>query len=168
VPPVEPEGPPEIESEAAALKRVYRRLARVLHPDLAQDDRERGRLGELMSRVNAAYAKGDRTTLEVMAEKVGAGEPLGDLSPAERIAHLARRIATLENVAASLRRERTKLERTDTWRLRAEALAREEAGRVWFAESSRARSRPPRSTRWCGSTGWRALRASWIAPGGRP
>jgi hypothetical protein len=90
-----------------------------------------------MSRVNAAYAKGDRTTLEVMAEKVGAGEPLGDLSPAERIAHLARRIATLENVAASLRRERTKLERTDTWRLRAEALAREEAGRDWFAETSR-------------------------------
>ena len=132
----EPEGPPEIESEAAALKRVYRRLARVLHPDLAQDDRERGRLGDLMSKVNAAYARGDRTTLEVMAEKVGAGDPLGDLSPEERIAHLAKRIATLENVAASLRREKTKLERTDTWRLRSEALAREAAGRDWFAETS--------------------------------
>jgi len=134
--PAEPEGPPELESEAAALKRVYRRLARVLHPDLARDDGERTRLGGLMARVNAAYAKGDRTTLEVMAEKAGAGEPLGELSPEERLAHLARRIATIENVAASLRREKGKLTRTDTFRLRAEARAREEAGRDWFAETS--------------------------------
>lgn len=132
-----PEQPPEIEDEAAALKRIYRRLARVLHPDLAQDDAERARLGELMARVNAAYAKGDRTTLEVTAEKVGAGEPLGELSPEERLAHLARRIATLENIAASLRREKAKLARTDTYRLRAEALARTEAGRDWFAETSK-------------------------------
>jgi hypothetical protein len=129
------EEPPEVESEAAALKRIYRRLARVLHPDLAQDDGERARLGELMARVNASYAKGDRTTLEVMAEKVGAGEPLGDLTPEERLANLARRAATLANVAASLRRELSKLERTDTFRLRAESLAREEAGGDWFAET---------------------------------
>src|SRR5512133_2888555 len=139
--PTEPEPEPELEleleSEAAALKRVYRRLARVLHPDLAQDREEQGRLGELMARVNAAYAKGDRTTLELMAEKVGAGEPLGELSPEERLAHLARRAATLENVAASLRREQAKLARTDTFRLRAEALAREEAGGDWFAETSK-------------------------------
>jgi hypothetical protein len=135
--PAEPEPEPELESEAAALKRVYRRLARVLHPDLAQDREEQGRLGELMARVNAAYAKGDRTTLELMAEKVGAGEPLGELSPEERLAHLARRAATLENVAASLGRERAKLTRTDTFRLRAEALARQEAGGDWFAETSK-------------------------------
>jgi len=135
--PAEPEGAPEIETEAAALKRVYRRLARVLHPDLARDAAEQARLGELMARVNAAYGKGDRTTLEVMAEKVGAGEPLGELSPEERLAHLARRVATLENVAASLRREKAKLTRTDTFRLRAEAQAREEAGRDWFAETSK-------------------------------
>jgi hypothetical protein len=135
--PVEPEPEAELESEAAALKRIYRRLARVLHPDLAQDREEQGRLGELMARVNAAYAKGDRTTLELMAEKVGAGEPLGELSPEERLAHLARRAATLESVAASLRREKAKLTRTDTFRLRVEALAREEAGGDWFAETSK-------------------------------
>ncbi|HSM94307.1 MAG TPA: J domain-containing protein, partial [Anaeromyxobacteraceae bacterium] len=134
----EPEAGPgaEVEDEAAALKRVYRRLARVLHPDLATDAAEQARLGDLMARVNAAYAKGDRTTLEVMAEKVGAGEPLGELTPEERLAHLARRAATLGNVAASLRRERAKLERTDTFRLRAEALVREAAGGDWFAETS--------------------------------
>lgn len=136
-PALEPEAAPELEDEAAALKRIYRRLARVLHPDLATDREEQVRLGELMSRVNAAYGKGDRTTLEVMAEKVGAGEPIGELSPEERLANLGRRTDTLENVAASLRRERSKLTRTDTFRLRAEAVAREAAGRDWFAETAR-------------------------------
>jgi hypothetical protein len=135
--PPEAGGAPEVESEEAALKRVYRRLARVLHPDLARDREEQARLGDLMARVNAAYAKGDRTALEVMAEKVGAGEPLGELSAEERLAHLGRRVATMEDVAASLRRERAKLARTDTFRLRTAALEREEAGGDWFAETSR-------------------------------
>src|SRR6266545_2479891 len=103
--PVEEESPPEVLPAEVALKRLYRRLARLLHPDLAQGDGERARLGDLMSRVNAAYAKGDLTALEVMAEKVGAGEPPGELGAEERRAHLERRTATLARIAASLARE---------------------------------------------------------------
>jgi len=130
-----PGEPPEVEPAEVVLKRLYRRLARVPHPDLAQDDAERARLGDLMARVNAAYAKGDLTALEVMAEKVGAGEPPGELSPEERRAHLDRRIATLARIAASLARERERLARSDTARLRAEARRREEDGRDYLAET---------------------------------
>ncbi len=119
---------PEVEAAAVALKRLYRRLARLLHPDLAQDDAERTRLSDLMARVNAAYARGDLTELSVMAEKVGAGEPLGELTDEERRAHLQARIANLERIASSLRRERERLSRSDTERLRAEAARRAEAG----------------------------------------
>jgi hypothetical protein len=129
------EGPPEVEPEEAARKRLYRRLARVLHPDLARDDAERARLGDLMARVNAAYAKGDRTALELMAEKVGAGEPLGELSDEERLAHVERRVATLSRIAASLRREKARLEATRTFRLRDEAVRRESDGRDYFDET---------------------------------
>ncbi len=131
----EAEGPPELESEEAAVKRLYRRLARVLHPDLARDPAEAARLGELMARVNAAYAKRDRTALELMAEKVGAGEPLDDLSDSERLLHLECRIATLARIAASLRRERDRLEGTRTFRLREEALRREAQGGDYFEET---------------------------------
>jgi hypothetical protein len=129
------EAPPEVLPEEVLLKRLYRRLARLLHPDLAQGDGERARLGDLMARVNAAYAKGDLTALEVMAERVGAGEPPGELSAEERRAHLERRIATLERIAASLSRERDRLVRSDTHRLRAEALRREGEGGDFVAES---------------------------------
>ncbi len=125
----------EVEPEEVVLKRLFRRLARVLHPDLAQDDAERARLGDLMATVNAAYAAGDRTALELMAEKLGAGEPLGDLSEAERLAHLEKRAAGLERIAASLRREKSRLEASHTFRLRQEALRRTEAGRDWFEET---------------------------------
>ena len=129
------DGPPEIEPAEVALKRLYRRLARLLHPDLAPDDGERARLGDLMARVNAAYAEGDLTALEVIAEKVGAGAPLGDLSPDERLAHLERRTATLARIAASLSRERDRLLRSDTARLRAEASRRAGEGRDGLAET---------------------------------
>ncbi|HEY6004193.1 MAG TPA: J domain-containing protein, partial [Anaeromyxobacter sp.] len=130
-----PEAPPEVEPRALALKRIYRRLARLLHPDLAQDAAEQARLGDLMAKVNAAYAKGDLTALEVMAEKLGAGDPLGELSPEERLAHLERRIATLARIAASLARERDRLLRSDTARLRSEARRREGEGGDYVAET---------------------------------
>lgn len=126
---------PEILPTELALKRLFRRLARVLHPDLARDEPERRRLGELMARVNAAYEDGDLTALEVMAEKVGAGEPPGELSPEERRAHLERRAANLARIAASLARERDRLARSDTQRLREEALRREAEGRDYLADS---------------------------------
>ena len=131
-----PEEPPEdVLPDELALKRLYRRLARVLHPDLARDEGDRARLGELMARANGAYEKGDLTALEVMAEKIGAGEPPGELSPAERRAHLERRTATLARIAASLARERDRLLRSDTHRLLDEARRREAAGEDFVAAS---------------------------------
>jgi len=130
-----PDGPPEVEPEEVVLKRLFRRLARVLHPDLAQTDAERARLGDLMAKVNAAYAKRDRTALELMAEKVGAGEPLGDLGEEERLAHLEKRIGVLARVAESLRRERSRLAATSTFRLHQEDERRRAAGRGFFEET---------------------------------
>ena len=88
-----------------------------------------------MARVNAAYAKGDLTALEVMSEQLGAGEPPGELGAAERRAHLERRTATLARIAASLARERARLVRSDTHRLREEALRAEAAGEDFLSRS---------------------------------
>ncbi|ACL64178.1 heat shock protein DnaJ domain protein [Anaeromyxobacter dehalogenans 2CP-1] len=117
-----------LEDEAAALKRLYRRLARLLHPDLARDAGEEARRSGLMAHVNAAYARGDLAGLQVIAERLGAGEVVEGIDEAERLARIERRIETLRRIAASLARERDRLRASDTERLRAEAERRRAAG----------------------------------------
>ncbi|ABS25033.1 molecular chaperone DnaJ [Anaeromyxobacter sp. Fw109-5] len=124
-----------LEPEELALKRLHRSLARLLHPDLARDEGARGRLGELMARVNAAYEAGDLATLELMAERLGAGELDPDVSPEERRAHLEKRAAALERIRLALERERERLLGSDTARLLAESRRREQAGGDLLAET---------------------------------
>ena len=99
-----------------------------------------------MARVNAAYEAGDLATLELMSERLGAGELDGEVSPAER-ARAPRRSATaaLERIGAALGRERERLLRSDTARLLAESRRRAQAGedlveetRAELAEEARA------------------------------
>jgi hypothetical protein len=125
----------EREDEAVALKRLHRRLARLLHPDLAQSEEERTRLDALMARVNVAYEAGDRTTLELIAAKVGAGDTVDALTEDERLAHLERRIRTLSTAAHSLRQQRESLRSTATARLYEESRRRAAEGRDYLAET---------------------------------
>jgi hypothetical protein len=125
----------EREDEAVALKRLHRRLARLLHPDLAQSEEERTRLDALMARVNVAYESGDRTTLELIAAKVGAGDTVDSLTDEERLAHLERRIRILSTAAHSLRQQRESLRSTATARLHEEARRRAADGRDYLAET---------------------------------
>ncbi|HZH14407.1 MAG TPA: molecular chaperone DnaJ [Archangium sp.] len=134
--PSEEELQAEREDEAVALKRLHRRLARLLHPDLAQSEEERTRLDALMARVNVAYEAGDRTTLELIAAKVGAGDTApGNLTDDERLAHLERRIRILSTAVHSLRQQRESLRSTATARLYEEARRREAEGRDYLAET---------------------------------
>lgn len=144
------------EDEAKLLKRLFRRLARLLHPDLARDDAERERLHGLMAQVNAAYERQDRPELELLADRLGAGEPLDGLTDEQRLAYLSRRLTALEQAAHSLRQQRDALKATSTHRLMEEVRRRAEAGRDYFAET-----RAELSTEEAAAVvdGWQRLRA---------
>jgi hypothetical protein len=60
-------------------RKLYRELARKAHPDLAQEEGERARREEFITRVNAAYARGDEALLRELAGEWAAGP-----APAER------------------------------------------------------------------------------------
>ncbi|MEU1276897.1 hypothetical protein [Streptomyces sp. NPDC005805] len=89
-------------------RRLYRELARKAHPDLAQEEGERTRREEFITRVNAAYALGDEARLRELAEEWGAGPPPPEarLSESEelyaRLEWLAQRKELLTAVAKEL------------------------------------------------------------------
>ncbi len=68
--PAEPPPPPKKdEATQAQLKRLYRTLAKRFHPDLVTDAAQKKWREEMMAQVNAAYAAGDLSALQKLAEK---------------------------------------------------------------------------------------------------
>jgi hypothetical protein len=75
----QPVRPPQRVRPSDEARSLYRELARKAHPDLAQEDGERKRREEFITRVNVAYARGDEDELRRLAEEWAAGP-----APAER------------------------------------------------------------------------------------
>jgi hypothetical protein len=68
--------PPQRVRPSEEARKLYRDLARKAHPDLAQEEKERARREEFITRVNAAYARGDEAELRELAEEWAAGPEL--------------------------------------------------------------------------------------------
>ncbi|WP_443043078.1 J domain-containing protein [Streptomyces sp. NBC_00370] len=69
----QPVRPPKRVRPSDEARKLYRDLARKAHPDLAQDEPERARREEFITRVNAAYGRGDEPLLRELAEEWAAG-----------------------------------------------------------------------------------------------
>lgn len=104
----QPVRPPKRVRPSEEARRLYRELARKAHPDLAQDELERERRDEFITRVNAAYGRGDVELLKELAAEWAAGpaKPLPPLSESEelyaRLEWLSRRKELLTVVAKEL------------------------------------------------------------------
>ncbi|GHB16431.1 hypothetical protein [Streptomyces chryseus] len=73
--------PPKRVRPTEEARKLYRELARKAHPDLAQDETERSRRDEFITRVNAAYGRGDVDQLRALAEEWAAGPEPKELQP---------------------------------------------------------------------------------------
>jgi transposase len=100
--------PPQRVRPSDEARKLYRELVRKAHPDLAQDEQERGRRDEFIARVNAAYGRGDEVLLRELAEEWAAGPvpPEREPTPSEelyaRLEWLAQRKELLAAVAQEL------------------------------------------------------------------
>ncbi|TLQ44814.1 J domain-containing protein [Streptomyces marianii] len=103
-----PVQPPKRVRPTDEARRLYRELARKAHPDLAQEDEERARRDEFITRVNAAYGRGDEALLRELTREWEAGPAPEEarLGEAEelyaRLEWLARRKELLTAVAQDL------------------------------------------------------------------
>ncbi|HET9379242.1 MAG TPA: hypothetical protein VFP69_00210 [Streptomyces sp.] len=69
----QPVRPPRRVRPGEGARKLFRDLVRKAHPDLAQEEKERARREEFVTRVNAAYARGDEALLRELAEEWAAG-----------------------------------------------------------------------------------------------
>src|SRR5262249_3275585 len=91
---------------------------------------------ELLARVNAAYARGDRVLIELVhARELPEAGP-SDVSPEKRESHAERRLATLQPIAASLEKELAILRASSQFRDLEKATATAASGRDYFADAS--------------------------------
>lgn len=79
----QPVQPPKRVRPTDEVRKLYRDLARKAHPDLAQEETERARREEFITRVNAAYGRGDEALLRQLAEEWAAGPPPKEPRPSE-------------------------------------------------------------------------------------
>ena len=98
----EPDREPERVVVGDDAKRLFRQLARLIHPDLAGDAQERERRTNLMVAANDAYEQGDVAALERLLEDWHASpEAVTGSGAAAELERTLRRIAQVE---ASMRR----------------------------------------------------------------
>ena len=119
--------------QQAALKQLYRQLARRFHPDLALEEADRAYRTDLMMAINAAYAAGDMAALERLAAEPD-NAPRAPHTDEELAAALQREIDHCRRRLSEIAAELATLEGHDSTRLlrRAERAAVE--GRDLLAE----------------------------------
>ncbi|MFB7913642.1 hypothetical protein [Streptomyces sp. NPDC056061] len=83
----QPVRPPKRVRPTEEVRKLYRELARKAHPDLAQDETERERREEFITRVNAAYGLGDEAMLRELAQEWASGPsvPETELNESEQL-----------------------------------------------------------------------------------
>lgn len=87
--------PPERVRPTEEVRRLYRELVRQAHPDLAQDEAERGRRDAFIARVNAAYGRGEEGLLRELAEEWAAGSAAASAAPPSESEELYARLEWL-------------------------------------------------------------------------
>ncbi len=129
---------PESPAPGAALKSLYRRLARRFHPDLARTEEEQIRHAALMTQINGLYRAGDLARLEALADQaLGAELPEPVFSQEEEVQLLEERRVRFQSVRDGLRDELRALERCATAELLRRARAAEQGGEDLFRELRR-------------------------------
>jgi hypothetical protein len=117
------------------VRRLFRKLARQIHPDLATDPEERARRTELMAAANRAYAIGDADALQrLLDEWEQSPESVTGTGPEADLARLERRVTQAAKRLAAIEEELRALARSPMLRLYREAEAAARRGRDLLTE----------------------------------
>lgn len=102
------------------VRRLFRDVAKAIHPDLAPDDHTRHRRHALMVEANKAYERGDEEQLRWILEAwERSPEAVPGTDPDAARLRLERRVAQIEEHLELLAAELAELKDTPLWKLKA-------------------------------------------------
>lgn len=117
------------------LKRLFREIARQLHPDLATEEPTRERRTRLMAEANRAYAEGDEGKLnEILQEWQSSPDTVEGDSVASELVRAIRKLYQVDRRLSSIGEALSVAKRSDLHRLWSDAVAAESAGRDLLTE----------------------------------
>ena len=111
-----------------AVRKLFRDVAKLIHPDLAQDDLARNQRHSLMIEANRAYAVGDEEQLRAILEAWERSPEAVQGTDLEAVRlRLVRRIAQVEEELSLLNTDLASLKETSLWKLK--SMVDEEAAK---------------------------------------
>ncbi len=117
------------------LRKLYRELAKRIHPDLAADDEDRARRTEMMAAANRAYEDGDTERLKsILSEWETSPEAVVGEDVAARLDRVTRKIERARQRLDAIRVEMIELSQSDLYRLKRKVEQAAEADRDLFQE----------------------------------
>jgi hypothetical protein len=103
-----------------AVRKLFRDVAKIIHPDLAQDELARDRRHSLMIEANRAYASGDEEQLRwILQAWEKSPEAVQGSDPEATRLRLVRRIAQCDEQLDLLARDLATLTDSSVWKLKA-------------------------------------------------
>lgn len=105
---------------ADAVRKLFREVAKTIHPDLARDEVTRDRRHTLMAEANRAYALGDEERLRRILETwESSPEAVQGSDPEAEHLRLVRRIAQIEDQLNTYASDLAAMQETALWKLKA-------------------------------------------------
>ena len=117
------------------LKKLYRDVAKSLHPDLATDDDDRARRQRFMAEANQAYEEGNETRLrEILREWESSPDAIKGDGVAAELIRVIRKIAQVQARLRTIEATIDDLQSSDLYRLKREVESAEAEERDLLAE----------------------------------
>jgi hypothetical protein len=101
------------------MKRLYRTVAKRIHPDLTSDRDDRAKRQQLMSEANEAYERGDEAQLaKILTEYEHSPEAVKGEGPGAELVRVIRRISQMRGRLSEMEAELQELLRGDLFQLK--------------------------------------------------
>jgi hypothetical protein len=117
------------------MKRLYRDVAKRIHPDLTSDRKDRAKRQQLMAEANQAYENGDEARLaKILAEYECSPDVVEGEGAGAELVRVIRRVSQARSRLAEIEAEMHGLVRSDLYQLKSRVEEAEKNGHDVFAE----------------------------------